>query len=523
MPQHHSLRQRWLIAVCIVTALMPLVVCAVLGVWRGIHSAEVDNRRRAEQLLQGTGRILDHTVQRLQELRWTAASACEDDVIEKLTYGVYNSIYIREMGVFDPDLALLCTNFGRLYIKVYQDIKHRLPESGLFYNVIQTVVMKERSVIVNLRFPEGGGVNALIDPMVFEELARTAGVARVRSLQLGFVPGDSILERDQPALPDSLFKLHTTAALDKHPVRIELHGSDEEVWEAIEDQLPRYLLAGVALSLLAAWCLRQVWNRLQAPEEALRQALARREFLPYYQPIINLETGLCDGAEVLMRWRHPGMGLIPPDSFIPIAERTGLIKPMTALLLERVCAQLGPLLRNRNLYVSINLSRSHLDDLDIVDSLLTYCRRYEVPPATFVFEITERGLPDDPGHAEVVVDALRGLGCRVFIDDFGTGHNGLALLQRLTVDALKIDRSFVEPIGDESAKARVIDSIIELADRQGLALVAEGVETEQQQRYLADHKVAHAQGYLFAAPMEAADLVLFLERTQPWMRAVTRD
>ena len=261
-----------------------------------------------------------------------------------------------------------------------------------------------------------------------------------------------------------------------------------------------WLLLGFCAGFAAImwWLL----GRPRSPTSELARALRAKEFVPYLQPLVESGSERIMGVEVLMRWQHPDVGLIRPDLFIPQAEACGLIVPMTSLIMGEVGLRLAAEQERLpdGFHVSFNISAAHCRD----DSLLEDCRRFLahfVPgKVTLVLELTERELLVADPHTLALFQALDELGVKLAMDDFGTGHSSLVYLQQFHVDYLKIDQSFIARIGTESLSEHIVDNVIDLGHRLGLALVAEGVETREQAEYL-EGKVTYLQGYLFGRPV----------------------
>lgn len=239
----------------------------------------------------------------------------------------------------------------------------------------------------------------------------------------------------------------------------------------------------------------------------LRQALAHRQGLfLHYQPIVDLATGRWVGAEALLRWRKADGQLVSPDVFIPRAESTGQIRLLTVRMLELLAQDLPVLCREfPDFYVSINFSAQDLAEEQAVNDLQSLIEQTGIAPRHVRAEVTERMLV----HAEAAqrqLKRLRELGIAVAIDDFGTGYCGLAYLTRLELDTLKIDKVFIDTIGTDAATSHVVGHIIEIGKSLNLSLIAEGVETQEQVRYLQKQGVPLAQGWFYAAAMSAHDL-----------------
>ena len=241
---------------------------------------------------------------------------------------------------------------------------------------------------------------------------------------------------------------------------------------------------------------------------ALSQALANDELDVHYQPIVDLGTGEICGMEALMRWRHPELGMVPPVEFIPVAEESGLIGPLGEWVLRRACQQIALWRRdNPSLTISVNVAARQLRDTAFPDIVRSAVDDAHLPPDALILELTESSsLDDELGTLRL----LNELGVRLAIDDFGTGYSSLSYLQRLPIDVLKIDRSFVRDVDDVPRAAAIIDAIVRLGQALGVRLVAEGVEQSGQAGALQNQGCQLAQGYLFAAPLDAVAAEAYL-------------
>jgi diguanylate cyclase (GGDEF)-like protein/PAS domain S-box-containing protein len=241
-------------------------------------------------------------------------------------------------------------------------------------------------------------------------------------------------------------------------------------------------------------------------ETDLRKAIHRDEFENHYQPIVDLQTSCLVGFESLIRWNHPQLGLIYPDSFISIAEETGLIVPMTQMIAEQACSHLchwqDQLQNELKLTMNINLSSKHFLSPTLLDDIKEILNKTGMPPEQLKLEITETALMEDADETIRLVHRLKDLGLKLVIDDFGTGYSSLSYLQRLPIDTLKVDRSFVSRIQSEpDGNRNIVEAIISLAHRLDMIVVAEGVETEKQLAILQEMNCQLGQGYLFSKPL----------------------
>jgi EAL domain-containing protein (putative c-di-GMP-specific phosphodiesterase class I) len=253
----------------------------------------------------------------------------------------------------------------------------------------------------------------------------------------------------------------------------------------------------------------------------LRRAIDAGELVLHYQPKAELRSGEVSGVEALVRWSHPTRGLIPPDEFIPLAQKTGVIVPLTHFVLNEALRQCRTWqLEGLNLCVGVNLSARNLLDVNLPDTVGGLLAKWEVAPSLLELEITESTILADPIRAMHVLSRLGDMGVRLAIDDFGTGYSSLAYLKRLPVDELKIDKSFVQGMERDDNDAVIVRSTIDLGRNLGLRVVAEGVETDEAWRRLASLGCDVAQGYYLSRPVPAAELASWL-RANRGRRALT--
>lgn len=253
----------------------------------------------------------------------------------------------------------------------------------------------------------------------------------------------------------------------------------------------------------------------------LRQALQRQEFQLHYQPIICLSNGRLMGFEALLRWHHPNQGWVAPDTFIPLAEETGLIVPIGQWVLQQACRQLvtwqHQFPQGLPLSMSVNLSGKQLEQPHLVDEITTILRDSGLAPSDLQLEITETALIENAEVATSFFEQIKALGVQLHLDDFGTGYSSLSYLQRFPVDLIKIDRSFIQYLFRERQPnpecVSIVQTIMTLASHLGIKVTAEGIETAQQWSQLQTLNCEYGQGYFFSKPLAVTEAEAFLTQT----------
>jgi diguanylate cyclase (GGDEF)-like protein len=254
-------------------------------------------------------------------------------------------------------------------------------------------------------------------------------------------------------------------------------------------------------------------------ETELRKAIEHQEFLIHYQPIINLQTGKISGFEALVRWQHPQKGLISPGEFIPICEETGLINDIGYWVFQQACHQLKiwqQTLKNDSLKISINLSVRQFSQMNLMEKVAETVTKTQILPQCLTMEITESALIENPMHARTLLHEIRDQDIHISLDDFGTGYSSLSYLHTLPIDILKIDRSFINTLSQESSDFGLIPPIIQIGQTLKMKVVAEGIETPKQLEILRKLNCDFGQGYWFAKPLNIREATALLESNPQW-------
>jgi len=266
-----------------------------------------------------------------------------------------------------------------------------------------------------------------------------------------------------------------------------------------------------------------------ALEKEIKEAMERNQFTLFYQPKVSLFDYRTTGVETLIRWEHPDKGMISPDHFIPVAEETGQIIDIGNWVLEQACRQISKLIRTKvmpeDAKVAVNLSAKQFTDPKLADHIRNVLEITEIPPRCLELEITESTLMEDVEAAIDIMQEIKSTGVSIAIDDFGTGYSSLSYIKRFPIDVLKVDRSFVTDIPDDKNDMAITAAVIAMAHKLSLNVVAEGVETEEQLKYLRLNNCDEGQGYLFSRPLSLGQLHQYLivstEKNEQQLRNLT--
>jgi diguanylate cyclase (GGDEF)-like protein len=287
-----------------------------------------------------------------------------------------------------------------------------------------------------------------------------------------------------------------------------LKNADLAMYRAKDEGKNRYHLYSQSMELQSSTRLTM--------ENELRHAINREEFELYFQPQINLQTGKIRGSEALLRWNHPQRGLISPNEFLPIADETGLILPISEWVLRRACSQLKAWhdAGYTDLTMAVNISDTQFREINLPMFIKQVIKESGVNANKLELELTEQIVMHNAKNAMEVLHTLRDMGTLLSIDDFGTGYSSLSHLRRLPINIVKIDRSFIKDITSDEESLAITEAIIVLAKKLNLQLIAEGVETEEQREILIDMGCHMMQGYLCSPPTTSAKFFKLLQNYQ---------
>ena len=504
------------IVAALVAAVVP-IAAMVYATWdRAVAVEQQRLHAIAERTLRRADIAYEEALAALKSAEASAMPPCGSAHIKRMQTLVMTTPSIDQMGYFEAG-KLRCTSWGAFEGSVDQPHADHVSSDGAGIVVdIRPATTGGRQVLAILY----GSYDVLVDPRHF------VGVIADPDVRLALASPDGRLLTQQDGIDRPLL-LDLLRDPGKGLVQDTLYASARnDEWLAIATA-PRTALAAtfrqqawlfvpVGLLLAALGVCVVVWlsQRRLSMRGELATAIRRRELYLHYQPIIELDTGICVGAEALVRWQHPDGTQVRPDIFIPLAEEHGLIQALTDVVIENVVKDMRDLLvSDRSAHIAINLAPEDISSGRALKVVSARMAGSGILPQQIWLEATERGFLDID-RARTMMAAARRAGHSIAIDDFGVGYSSLQYLEQLPLDALKIDKSFVDAIGTESATTPVTPHIIEMARELGLWVVAEGVETEAQLAYLHSQHVQFGQGWLFSRPLPRDEFVAFHHRRQ---------
>jgi sensor c-di-GMP phosphodiesterase-like protein len=274
--------------------------------------------------------------------------------------------------------------------------------------------------------------------------------------------------------------------------------------------------AGIIMMTVTGFAMMIPRRAPRNPVAEIERALEAGEFIPYYQPVVDIRSGQLRGAEVLVRWRKPDGTLVLPGSFIPLMESSDLIDDLTRSLMRTVCIEVGPALGRRpGLRISFNFAGKLFSEPSIVKDVRNIFAGSPIKFSQVVLEVTERDPIENFTETRQIIAALQGLGVRIAIDDVGTGHSGLSYMLKLGVDIIKIDKMFIDAIGTDRNSTTIVETLVDLARNMRMDVIAEGVENFEQVMHLRTLGVRSAQGYVFAPPLPGSSFLQLVEALDP--------
>ena len=458
----------------------------------------------------------------LDDLARRGIDGCRPEQIDALNAASLSVAWVKQMAVVGPAGQPLCTDssvaVGPVKVLGARPVKGSVA-------MIEVVQIGDRLTrMVRLRRHSGFGANSVAALLPANVLSAQMGynVDPGSYAEIALMDGTIIDEiGDRPSDAETLAAINGNARIsDRFALRVATSYPQRDRNVSLAG-LREMMIAIVAICLLGlivlAFLLRR--GRHGNPITELERALRAGEFIPYYQPVVDITNGKLNGAEVLMRWRKKDGTIIPPAAFIPLAESSGLIIAMTRSMMRTVVAEMGDAFAARSkLKLGFNITAEHFERETIVRDLRTIFERSSIRYSQIILEVTERQPLENLTRTRRVVAALQDLGVRVAIDDVGTGHGGLSYILKLGADIIKIDKMFVDALATESHSSTIIETLVDLADSMRMDIIAEGVETFEQVIALRERGIRSAQGYVFAPPLPASSFLQLMEAIHPQPR-----
>lgn len=492
-------------------AILPIVAAFYLS-WSVATSREESRLTRlAEYAIMRADTAFGAATSALKAADGFKFTPCSQEHIAAMRTLVVTTRSIEDVGYFEND-QLKCTSWGKPETTVARQKVDFTTTSGIGVTARVHPTISNGRAMLSFRYRS---YSALTDPARLVDVLASPDTRLAIASDTGILVG--ALNDPDASLIKRLIE-HPQTGSDADNLFAASTGSG---WIAIAtssrvsllDDLGRERLLLLPLgAIVAALMVGLVFwlsRRRLSPLGELSIAVQRREFIVHYQPLVEMKTGICVGAEALVRWRRPDDSLVRPDSFIPLAEESGLIQAITDQVVDGVIKDLGPVLvADRSLHIAINLSADDIKSGRILPVIQAALANSGVATEQIWLEATERGFMDVKS-ARATIEQARRLGHSVAIDDFGTGYSSLQYLQDLPLDALKIDKSFIDTLGLVSATSAVTPHIIDIAKSLNLYIVAEGIERQEQADYLLERGVHYGQGWLYSKALPAPEFIAF--------------
>ncbi len=500
------------LCLALIFSLGPLIVANYVLENFAHQQAADEARAIGNRMITRAELTINEVVLGLQGLKSDGDVTCRRSHLVRLNELVEASAYIESVGIAATTGEAMCivpsgSSRSKTMLPPYEE-GDPLIGIGMGDGSYEGI----KSAVISLRLENNWRLFATVSPLA---LRLDPGPSYLRSsmrsvLRLGPETVWATIGQLKPSEARQINDLITQTSLSSwYPVSVTVEVDPDAAMQLVTRlQIITAIVcvAGAVLFLLIAVWIS--WQPDSETEDEFVSAIRNNEFIPYYQPVIDIETGVLQGCEVLMRWRRPSGEMVSPGQFMTYAETSGHIFEMTRRLMVQTLDDLGDLYeKTPDLKISINLFAGHFKNRQIIEDVQDIYGDSPIALEQVVLEVTERQPLHDINAAKKIIAEFQSMGVRIALDDVGTGHGGLAYLQKLGMDIVKIDKMFVDPLGQETSTARIADAIVELAENLGMGIIAEGVETYDQILHLRRLGVTAAQGYIFAAPLPAEEFL----------------
>jgi sensor c-di-GMP phosphodiesterase-like protein len=529
LPLPNPSRSRLKIVVAVLGILVagaPLILC---NAW--LDKQGGDEVAVTSAWAMGSAEIqIGQTVAALRNLSARGVGSCRPAHIDAMRQAALATGPIKQVALLGPNGEAMCTDSGGIPARLEVLTSAATADRGIMLDVIRLADRGERFLRVRSSVPDKPSLEklslsalipaSLLVPQASPQGGRLPGYARI-AMADGTAVGESGAIPD-PAKSEAQFV--DTLRSKQYPLTVSVSMPRSSVI-ANYDGIRRIgmVMSGVIGLAILLFALFFFKRGAQDSIADLAKAIRDDEFVPHYQPLVNLQTGRLIGAEVLVRWRQPDGSFIEPNAFVLLLESSGLVLEFTRKLMHRVRQEIGDAVGLRpGMSLAFNVAPRHFDDALILNDVGSIFHGSKIRLSQIVLELTERHEVVDLASMRRTIAALQRVGCKVAIDDVGTGHSGLSYILKLGVDIIKIDRMFVDAIGADGQSKPIIDTLIDLAKNMRMEIVAEGVETFDQVTYLRERGIVAAQGFVFAPPLAAATFLRLLEAMDPVAKAPAR-
>lgn len=493
--------------ICIVAALVTFgtkLTYSAIVLRQNVALIEELSRRT----LQRAELAADYAVITLSELASDGLGRCDSDSLMEIRRIIYLRGAVKDVQVLGENGVLRCAGLpqARELNVANFELDGGYPASNGSIHLHD--IGLEDSGLLGIVWRFGPKLTFLavlnVDSLLFDvfpaALRDGARADLILGADMAFATYAPFSESEMPIIKPMLF----SASSDRYPLRIKFKLSEDALQGWNRGAEPYFVMFGAVLGLIIGVMSAALMTRKPEPSKVMRAALHAGEFIPYMQPLFNIEDRRIIGCEVLTRWVKPDGTIIPPYRFIPLAEESGLILPMTRDIIVSSLAVLRDLLRSDKTFkVAFNIVPADLVSVSFAKDICAIVKDSGVARRQIVLEITERQELANLELAVAAIAELRALGFRVALDDTGTGHNGLTNVQALGADIIKIDKHFIDRVCNDRAASTIIQMLVKIADELDMTTVAEGIETVEQLDKLHECRVDEGQGFLISPPLSA--------------------
>lgn len=454
----------------------------------------------------------------LDALAIAGVSSCDQQDMEATRRAAFSTIPVKEIAVIGPDGKTLCNHLG--LPPGERDVVSSEPLVGAGGYRLDIISLPGGERMVRLRRDVASAhnsISALVPTVLFLPQVSTGGGPFSGYARIVTAQGATIGEAGGRTADSESANFSANTGSNKFGFEVKVLSPRARI-EAEHADLKWFGLfaAGTIMMIVTGFVVLTPRRAPRNPITDIERALEAGEFIPYYQPVVDIRSGQLRGAEVLVRWRKPDGTLVLPGSFIPLMEQSDLIDDLTRRLMRKVCAEVGPAFGRRpDLRISFNFAGKLFSEPSIVKDVRNIFVDSPIKFSQVVLEVTERDPIENFTETRQTIAALQGLGVRIAIDDVGTGHSGLSYMLKLGVDIIKIDKMFVDAIGTDRNSTTIVETLVDLARNMRMDVVAEGVENFEQVMHLRTLGVRAAQGYVFAPPLPGSSFLQLIEALDP--------